>query len=125
MPLEGRIKRWLITRIRAAAEQDNLTDKRIKMIANRIISTLRCDEERAKARAAAKGGPPPPPPVYKRPDDIDALLGAKVLRKIPKLEEGTKAAIWALFQNVILVKLDGALPLCPSNYGRGETGSDK
>jgi hypothetical protein len=79
---------------------------------------LTWDEDRAIAQALSAGKPVPSPPAYVTPDGIDKLLGAAVLEKLPALNQETKDCIWGLFEGKLLVHIKGALPLCPSNFGK-------
>jgi hypothetical protein len=117
MHLAKRIRRWIVVRLGAVIDQRGIKEKHLWTIANHIVSTLTWHEKKAAAQARAANQPLPSMPSYVRPANIAALLGTSV-KGLPPLEQGTKDHIWRLFNETLLAKIGGALPLCPSNFGR-------
>lgn len=116
--LASRMTRWIVVKLNDVIDQREITETHKWTIAHRIVSTLTWDEEKEVAQALADGKRPPPPPPYVRPNGIDELLGAAVLAKLPALGQETKDHIWKLFEAELLEQIGGALPLCPSNFGK-------
>jgi hypothetical protein len=110
--LDKRIRRWLVVRLGADVNQDGIVEKHLWTIADRVVSTLTWHGEKGKAGGECSRSPP----SYARPENIDALLGTRVLEKLPPLEQGTKDHIWRLFEEM-LTWLGDALPLCQWNFG--------
>ena len=123
--LTARMIKWIVVRLSGVIGQRGIAEKHLWMIARRIVDTLTWDEDGATIQALNAGEAIPSPPTYVKPDDIDGLLGAAVLKNLPALDQETKGHIWELFEGTLLVHIGGALPLCPSNFGKGKPAYDK
>jgi hypothetical protein len=125
--LEERMRRWLVVRMGQVVTQPNLTETHLWMVARRIVASLVWEEKKEGARALAAGRPWPRPPPYNEPETIDDMmdmLGTHVLARIPLLTQHSRNEIWRLFKHTLIPNIGGALPFCPTNYGRGAE-SDK
>ena len=116
--LVDRMGRWFVVRLAADIDQPGITEEDLWTIARRVVATLTWNEDRAIAQALSAGKPVPAPPPHVKPDGIDKLLGAAALEKLPALNQETKDCIWKLFDGTLMAHIKGALPLCPSNFGK-------
>ena len=116
--LADRMAQWIVIWLAGVIGQRGITEKHMWTIADRIVGSLTWDEKKAEKHARSAGESVPAPPDYVKPDDIDGLLGAAVLNKLPALDQETKDHIWELFDETLLPHIGGALPLCPSNFGK-------
>ena len=101
-----------------AQQQPRIAAEHLYTIAKSIVSTLVWDEKGAVAEARAGGLQAYPcPSPYTPPETITDLLNALPLKNIPVIDEGTKSAIWDVFQELQAHIPSEALPLCQANYG--------
>lgn len=114
---EERIRHWLVVRMKTVITQDDITERHLCTIANRIVVNIVWKEKKEGAIALAAGRAWPKPPQYTKPTSLTSLLG-EVIEKLPALHSQTQEKIWQLFEDTLLKKIGGALPLCPTNYGR-------
>ena len=98
--------------------QEDITERHLCMITSRIVVSIVWRVKREDAVALAAGRAWPKPPRYQKPTSLASLLGSELTDKLPSLNPQTQDKIWQLFEDTLLKKIGGALPLCPTNYGR-------